>query len=139
MLDLVRNPGENPAISREINLRELLLSLQAEDEVVVGSASAIFPLEAIESLVPVWIRKPTARELEATPLRERAFLDGFDGRTTLRRLLSSSAEDRADQIELLLVELKKRNVLLLPASLEDVERRLDGDSPLKRIVRRLKG
>ena len=139
MLDLVRNPGENPAISREINLRELLLSLQAEDEVVVGSSSAIFPLEAIESLVPVWIRKPTTRELEATPLRERAFLDGIDGRATLRRLLSSSAEDRADQIELLLVELKKRNVLLLPASLEDVERRLEGDSPLKRIVRRLKG
>lgn len=139
LLDLVRNPGESPAISREIDLRELLLSLQAEDEVVVGSASAIFPLEAIESLVPVWIRKPAVRELEATPLRERAFLDGIDGRATLRRLLSAGAEDRADQIELLLVELKKRNVLLLPASLEDVERRLEGDSPLKRIVRKLKG
>lgn len=137
-LDLVRNPGESPAISREIDLRELMLSLQAEDEVVVGSASAIFPLEAIESLVPVWIRKPPARELEATPLRERAFLDGIDGRATLRRLLSAGAEERADQIELLLVELKKRNVLLLPASLEDVERRLEGESPLKRIVRKLK-
>ena len=118
-LDLVRNPGESPAISREIDLRELMLSLQAEDEVVVGSASAIFPLEA-------------------TPLRERAFLDGIDGRATLRRLLSAGAEERADQIELLLVELKKRNVLLLPASLEDVERRLEGESPLKRIVRKLK-
>lgn len=138
-LDLVRNPGDSPAISREIDLRELMLSLQAEDEVVVGSASAIFPLEAIESLVPVWIRKPPARELEAMPLRERAFMDGIDGRTTLRRLLTAGAEDRADQIELLLVELKKRNVILLPASLEDVERRLEGESTLKRIVRKLKG
>ena len=139
VLDLVRNPGDSPAASREIDLRELMLSLQAEDEVVVGSASAIFPLEAIESLVPVWIRKPPARELEAMPLRERAFMDGIDGRTTLRRLLTAGAEDRADQIELLLVELKKRNVILLPASLEDVERRLEGESTLKRIVRKLKG
>ncbi len=137
-LDIVRNAAESPAASREIDLRELMLSLQAEDAVVVGSASAIFPLEAIESLVPVWIRKPPAKELEAAPLRERAFLDGFDGRATLRRLLSSGAEERADQIELLLVELKKRNVLLLPASLEDVERRLEGDSALRRIVRKLK-
>jgi hypothetical protein len=138
VLDLVRNPSESPVASREIDLRELLLSLQAEDEVVVGSASAIFPLEAIESLVPVWIRKPGAKELEAAPLRERAFLDGIDGRMTLRRLFAPGTEERADQIELLLVELKKRNILLLPASLEDVERRLEGDSTLKRIVRKLK-
>lgn len=137
-LEFVRNAVDSPTASREIDLRELMLSLQAEDEVVVGSASAIFPLEAIESLVPVWIRRPGARELEATPLRERAFLDGFDGRATLRRLLSPGAEDRADQIELLLVELKKRNVLLLPASIEEVERRMEGDSPLKRIVKKLK-
>ncbi len=72
------------------------------------------------------------------PLRERAFLQGFDGRTTLRRLFSPGAEERADHIELLLVELKKRNILLLPASLEDVERKLEGDSTLRRIVRKLK-
>ena len=30
----------------------------------------------------------SAKELEAMPIRERAFLEGFDGRTTLRRLLS---------------------------------------------------
>ena len=136
-LEFVRNTLESPVASREIDLRELMLSLQAEDEVVVGSASAIFPLEAIESLVPVWIRKPGARELEATPLRERAFLDGFDGRTTLRRLLSPGIEDRTDEIELLLVELKKRNIVLLPASVDEVERRLEGDSALKRIVRKL--
>lgn len=137
-LEILRNAAESPVASREIDLRELLLSLQAEDEVVVGTSSAIFPLEAIESLVPVWIRKPPAKELESLPIRERAFLDGFDGRTTLRRLLSPAAEDRADQIELLLVELKKRDVLLLPASLEDVDRRLDGDSPIRRLVRKLK-
>jgi len=137
-LEIARNGIENIVLSREIDLRELMLSLQAEDQVVVGAESAIFPLEAIESLVPAWIRKPTERELEALPIRERAFLNGFDGRTTLRRLLSAGTEDRADQIEVLLVELRKRNVLLLPASLEDVDRRLDSDSTLKRIVRKLK-
>jgi len=137
-LEIARSSGENAVLSREIDLRELMLSLQAEDEVVVGAESAIFPLEAIESLVPAWIRKPSQRELEALPLRERTFLNGFDGRTTLRRLLSPGTEDCADQIEVLLVELKKRNVLLLPASLEEVERRLEDDSLLRRLVRKMK-
>jgi hypothetical protein len=136
-LEIVRSGIENPTKSREIDLRELMLSLSHEDEVVVGAGSAIFPLEAIESLVPAWIRKPPDRELEILPIRERAFLNGFDGRATLRRLLSPNTEDRADQIELLLVELKKRNVLLLPASIEDVDRRMEGDSALKRLVRKL--
>ena len=137
-LEISRSALESPVLSREIDLRELMLSLHAEDEVVVGAGSAIFPLEAIESLVPAWIRKPSERELEALPVRERAFLNGFDGRTTLRRLLSPGTEDRADQIEVLLVELKKRNVLLLPASLEDVDRRIENNSTLRRLVRKLK-
>lgn len=137
-LEIARSGIQNPTLSREIDLRELMLSLQDQDEVVVGAESAIVPLETIESLVPAWIRKPPERELEALPVNERAFLNGFDGRTTLRRLLSQGSEVRSNQIEVLLVELRKRNVLLLPASLEDVDRRLDGDSALKRLVRKLK-
>ncbi|MEO8275282.1 MAG: DUF4388 domain-containing protein [Thermoanaerobaculia bacterium] len=137
-LEIARSGIEDQVMSREIDLRELMLSVQVEDQVVVGAESAIFPLEAIESLVPAWIRKPPDRELEALPIRERAFLNGFDGRTTLRRLLSDGSEIRADQIELLLIELKKRNVLLLPASIEDVDRRMETDSTLKRLVRKLK-
>ncbi|MGE0641333.1 MAG: DUF4388 domain-containing protein [Thermoanaerobaculia bacterium] len=138
-LEIVRNGIERASDSRDIDLRQFLLSVESEDEVVVGSDSAIFPLQAIEALVPVWIQRPPDREIEALPIAQRAFLDGFDGRTTLRRLFSPAAETRADQIELLLVELQRRSVLLLPASLDDVERRLDESSPLRKLVRRLRG
>jgi hypothetical protein len=138
-LEIARaNPERSPA-SREIDLREVLLAVETEGQVLVGAESALFPLESIESLVPAWIQKPPAKEIEKLSIDQRAFLDGFDGRNTLRKLLSPAAETRADQIELLLLELKQRNVLLLPASLEDVERRLDEGGGLKKLVKRLRG
>lgn len=138
-LEIVRSGPEHDTVSREIDLREILLSLETSEDVVVGSESAIFPIEAIEALVPAWIQRPPAREIEAMPIEQRAFLDGFDGRTTLRRLLSPSDETRADQIELLLVELQRRNVLLLPAAIDDVERKLDEGGGLRKLVKRLRG
>lgn len=138
-LEIARSGAVSPPSSRELDLKELLLSVSADDGVVVGAESAIFPLEAIEALVPAWIQRPPTQEIEALPIPQRAFLDGFDGRSTLRKLLSPSPEARADQIELLLVELKRRNVLLLPASVEEVERRLDEKVGIRRIVKRLRG
>ncbi len=137
-IEIVRAGTESAHRSREMDLREVLLSVDAEEAVLVGAESAIFPLEAIEALVPAWIQRPTARELAELPIEHRAFLDGFDGRNTLRKLLSPSREGRADQIELLLFELKKRNVLLLPAGVEDVLRRLDDTGGLRKLVKRLK-
>jgi hypothetical protein len=137
-IEISRGVDDEPTLSREFDLREVLLSVDSE-EVFVGAESAIFPLEAIESLVPVWIQAPPAREIESLPISQRAFLDGFDGRNTLRKLFSPASETRADQIELLLVELKKRNVLLLPASLDDVSRKLDTGSGLFKLVKKLKG
>lgn len=138
-LEIARAGTEATQLSREIDLRQFLLSVESDEAVLVGAESAIFPLEAIEALVPAWIQRPPAREIEALPIEQRAFLDGFDGRQTLRRLFSPSPEARADQIELLLLELKKRNVLLLPAALDDVERRLDENVGLRKLVKRLKG
>lgn len=139
-LEIVRTGTESAQLSREIDLREVLLSAEAEEGVLVGADSAIFPLEAIESLVPAWIQRPPSREIDTLPIEQRAFLEGFDGRNTLRKLFSPSPEARSDQIELLLLELKKRNVLLLPAGLDDVERRLDeSGGGLRKLVKRLKG
>jgi hypothetical protein len=138
-LEIARANPERPPASREVDLREVLLAVESEGQVLVGAESALFPLEAIEALVPAWIQRPSAKELEQLPIAQRAFLDGFDGRSTLRKLLSPADDARTDQIELLLLELKKRNVLLLPASLEDVDRRLDESGGLKKLVKRLRG
>ncbi len=137
-LEIVRSGPDRPSSSAEIDLRELLLSVEGNDDVLVGAESAIFPIDVIEGLVPAWVRAPEARELADLGAAQRAFLEGIDGRTTLRRLLSPATEVRADQMELLFVEIKRRNVVLLPAALDDVERRLPAGSPLRRLARRLR-
>ncbi len=128
--------GDAPS-SKELDLSEILLGL-VDEEVLMGAERALLPSESVEALVPVWVRAPEQRELEALPVAQRAFLEGVDGRMTLRRLLAGDAEVRSDQMELLLLELRRRNIVLLPASLDDVERRLDGGSPLRRLVRKLR-
>jgi len=138
-LEIARANPERASAPRELDLREVLLAIETGGAVLVGAESALFPLEAIESLVPAWIQRPEAKEIERLSIDQRAFLEGFDGRATLRKLLSPAPESRADQIELLLLELKQRNVILLPASLEDVERRLDENGGLRKLVKRLKG
>ncbi len=138
VLEIVRNGPVSSQASAEIDLRELLLGLESGEEVVVGAGSAILPIVFVEAWVPIWIRRPELEELERLPVAQRAFLEGIDGRTTLRRLLSSTPEVREDQMELLLVEIQRRNALLLPAAIEDVERRLDDESPLRRLTRRLR-
>ncbi len=137
VLAIGRTGVRREAESRELDLREVLLGVEG-DEVLLGSESALLPIETFEALVPAWVRPPPARELEPLPAILRAFAEGFDGRTTLRRLLAPDPEARSDQMELLLVELKRRNVLLLPASVDDVERRMAEGSTLGRIVRRLR-
>lgn len=137
-LEIVRKGPVSSQSSVEIDLRELLLGIESGEEVVVGAGSAILPIAFVEGWVPIWIKRLDADEIERMPAAQRAFLEGIDGRTTLRRLLSSVPEVREDQMELLLVEIQKRNVLLLPAALEEVERRLDEGSPLRRLTRRLR-
>lgn len=128
--------GEAPT-SKEFDLSEILLGL-VEAEVLVGADRAMLPADSVEQLVPAWIRQPADPELEALSVAQRAFLEGIDGRTTLRRLLADESEIRSDQMELLLLELRRRNLLLLPTSVEEVERRLDDRSRLRRLVRKLR-
>jgi hypothetical protein len=109
-----------------------------EEEVLVGSERALLPAEAVEALVPVYLRPPGARELDGLSMAQRVFLENIDGRTSLRRLLAEESETRSDQMELLLLELRRRNVVLLPASLDEVERRLEEGSALRRLVRKLR-
>lgn len=138
ILTIARTGARRETESRELDLREILLGVDGDD-VLLGSERAILPVEAFETLVPAWVRPPGPRELEALSPALRGFLEGVDGRATLRRLLAADSETRSDQMELLLLELKRRNVLLLPASVDDLERRIEEGSPLRRIVRKLRG
>jgi hypothetical protein len=125
-----------PAVS-EVNLQRLLLEQTAIEEVMVGGEKAVVPLDFLRPLCPVWLRRPSGDDLAGHSAAQRVLLEGLDGRTPLRRLLAPGESQRAEQIEALLMAVKRREVVLLPASIEEVERRLDAESPLRRIWKKL--
>lgn len=140
VLQIARVTPTDVRESRELNLRQLVLQQSADsDDIVISGERAIISLDFLHQLVPVWIRPPKPEETGALPREQRAFLEGMDGRTALRRLLAPDDATRAEQVELLLLELKRRNLALLPAPPEEIERRLAEGSPLRRMMKKLKG
>lgn len=126
--------------SRELEMSDLLAELHAQEGGArVRGENAIVPMEVFEALVPVWVRPPGAADLEALTPSLRAFLEGFDGRTSLRRLLAPEEDLQTDQIDQLLLHLRRRSIALLPAALEDVERRAAANGPLRGLFRRWRG
>jgi hypothetical protein len=125
-----------PAVS-EVNLQRLLLEQTAIEEVMVGGEKAVVPLDFLRPLCPVWLRRPSGDDLAGHSAAQRVLLEGLDGRTPLRRLLAPGESQRAEQIEALLMAVRRREVVLLPASIEEVERRLEAESPLRRIWKKL--
>ncbi len=143
-VEIARVSAADARESRELDLRDLLLQKAGDsDDIVISGERAIVPLEFLHQLVPVWIRPPREEDLHGLGLEQRAFLESIDGRTPLRRLLAASDAARGEQVEQLLLELRRRNLALLPAPPEDVERRLDERgplaAPLRRILRKLQG
>ncbi|HSM13794.1 MAG TPA: DUF4388 domain-containing protein [Thermoanaerobaculia bacterium] len=124
----------------ELRLSDLLMELEAQEAGArVRGERAIVPLDIFEGLVPVWIQPPVEGEFAGLSPSLRAFLEGFDGRSTLRRLLAPEEELQTDQIDLLLLHLRRRNLILLPSGLEEIERRLPSGGALRGVLRRLRG
>ena len=67
-----------------------LLELEAQEGGArVRGERAIVPMDVFEGLVPAWIQAPATSDLDTLSPALRAFLEGFDGRTSLRRLSRS--------------------------------------------------
>jgi hypothetical protein len=140
VLTIERHQPVDLDASHELRVADVLLELEAQEGgVKVRGERAIVPMDVFEGLVPLWIQPPEDAEIAelANPLR--SFLAGFDGRTTLRRLLAADQEAQADQIDLLLLQLRKRAIVLLPANLDEIERRLPPGGALRALLRRLRG
>lgn len=138
VLAIDRHQPVDLSTSRELRVADLLLELESQEGGVrVRGERASVPMDVFEGLVPVWIQPPSSAEMAELALPLRAFVDGFDGRATLRRLLATDEETQGDQIDLLLLHLRRRNVMLLPGGLEEVERRLPSGG-LKGLLRRIR-
>lgn len=102
--------------SQELNLYNLLLEQAAEDELIMTRQHLAVPLSLIESFIPVWVREPSAKEFEALVPEQSQFLKKFDGRSTLKQILSSEQNTVNHELDALLEQLRVGGIALLPSS-----------------------
>lgn len=104
-------------VSKEIRIFDLLMEQAAEEEVVFSAHHLSLPLEVLERFFPVWI-EPGKRE-EDDGEDERAFLEAMDGSSSLHELVLDDEESREEKMELILLELRRGNLALLPRPLDE--------------------
>jgi Domain of unknown function (DUF4388) len=127
--------------THEVSVYDLLLEQATEEQVLVARRHMAVPLDLLERSYPVWVGEPTAEEKERMPTRARDFYARFDGRTSLGEAFSPDPRLRGREMDLLLLQLQKGQLALLPAPLEQLERQADqrGEPALKRWWRRVVG
>jgi len=136
----IEDVGEDHATStHEMSVYDLLLEQATEEQVLVARRHMAVPLDLLERCYPVWVAEPTSDEHKRMPARARDFYARFDGKTSLAQAFSGDARLRGREMDLLLLQLQKGSLALLPATLEKLEQDADtrGEAPLRRWWRRV--
>ncbi|HEX6898134.1 MAG TPA: DUF4388 domain-containing protein [Thermoanaerobaculia bacterium] len=116
--------------THELSVYDLLLEQATEEQALVARRHMAMPLDVLERCYPVWVREPAEDEQTRMPARARDFYARFDGRTPLGEAFSGDAKTRGREMDLLLLQLQKGSLALLPASLERLEQEAEGhDQP----------
>jgi hypothetical protein len=109
--------------THEMSVYDLLLEQAAEEQVLVARRHMAVPLDLLERCYPVWVEEPAEDEQARMPVRARDFYARFDGRTPLGEAFSGDARVRGREMDLLLLQLQKGRLALLPAPLDRLEER----------------
>jgi hypothetical protein len=126
-IEEVNDPADSG--STELRLADLLLEQVAEERAVLFRHHLSLPFDAIEHCVPVWVRSPSGAEQERWSDGLRDFFDRVDGRTDLATLFGTvPVEERAARMDRLVLQFREGNVALLPASLEELDRRAGSEA-----------
>lgn len=125
--------------THEMSVYDLLLEQATEEQVLVARRHMAVPLDLLERSYPVWVGEPSEDEKGRMPARARDFYARFDGRTSLGEAFSADPRRRGRELDLLLLQLQKGRLALLPAPLEQLEREAAerGDPARKRWWRRI--
>lgn len=121
-LDIESVGDHSDSGSAELRLADLLMEQVTEEQAVFLRHHLAVPFEALEHYVPVWLHTPEAEEesLLAEPMRE--FYRAIDGRSELRALLADvSPEERARRMDWLVLQLRRRALVLLPMPVAEIE------------------
>lgn len=133
VLDIEDVGEETTTGTFEMSVYDLLLEQATEDQILVARKHMAVPLDLLERCCPVWVGEPTAEEEKRMPSRARDFYARLDGRTPLRDAFSGDAHQRARELDLLLLQLQKGRLALLPVPLESLERQAEeGEVPKER-------
>lgn len=139
VLDIEEVRDEAARSTHEISVYDLLLEQATEEQALVARRHMAVPLDLLERSYPVWVVGPAEEELKRIPARARDFYARFDGRTSLGEAFSSDPRARGREMDLLLLQLQKGRLALLPATIESLEEEADnrGQSAFQRWWRRV--
>ena len=140
VLDVVEVSEDGTApTGHEMTVHDLLLEQATQEQVLVARRHMAVPLDLLERWVPVWVGEPSAEEQRRMPARARDFYARFDGATPLADAFSGDPRARAKEMELLLLQLQKGRLALLPASVDRLEHEASqyGEPAIKRWWRRV--
>lgn len=123
----------------EMSVYDLLLEKATEDQILVARKHMAVPLDLLERCYPVWVAEPTSDEQKRMPSRARDFYARLDGSTPLGEAFSGEARQRGRELDLLLLQLQKGKLALLPVPLDRLEKdaEVNGVPPLQRWWRRV--
>jgi len=105
----------------EVSVYDLLLEQATEDQVLVARRHMAVPIDLLEHCYPIWVEEPNADEQKRMPSRARDFYARFDGRTSLGDAFSGEPRQRGREMDLLLLQLQKGRLALLPVPLDRLE------------------
>jgi hypothetical protein len=121
VLDIEEVPEMTQGTTRELSVYDLLLEQATEEQVLVARRHMAVPLDLLERCYPVWVAEPSEEEQKRIPARVHEFYARFDGKTPLGEAFSGDPRARGRELDLLLLQLQKGRLALLPASLERLE------------------
>ncbi len=103
----------------DVGLDDLLFEQAAKEQALARHQFG--NLSHFERFVPVWVRPPAADEWDRMPETAREFYGRFDGVRRLGEILSHREESWVRELELLMLQIGKEAVALLPAPLAELE------------------
>lgn len=139
MLDIAEVGEAADRGTHELSVYDLLLEQATEEQVLVARRHMAVPLDLLERCYPVWVEEPAEDEQTRMPSRARDFYARFDGRTSLGDAFSGDARIRGREMDLLLLQLQKGRLALLPAPVQHLEEQAErrGQPALQRWWRRV--
>lgn len=139
VLDIEEVLDAAPRGTHEMSVYDLMLEQATDEQVLVSRRHMAVPLDFLERCYPVWVEEPAEDEQTRMPARARDFYARFDGRTPLGEAFSGDPRARGKEMDLLLLQLRKGRLALLPAPVESLEEAAEkrGQPALQRWWRRV--